>query len=97
MNFLSTPYDIFEDQDFRKRVLVAALLQGSPAGQLEFFYAVNGLSIAAKTDIVAAYEFAKQGNPYHSRLGLDPGIITDGMITAAVEEALAKESGAING
>lgn len=92
MSFLSTPYEIFEDGDFRRRVLVAAVQAGADAASLEYFYSQNGLAIAAKPDIVEAYEYAKRAQPYHARLCFDAEIITDGMITAAVAAALEAQA-----
>ena len=85
---LSTVYELFECEHFRKRVQAALLNEGFFDTPPEIWYQTFGQRVAANPPIVEAFEYGKNSRPYHSSLGLDPSIIPDKLIVTAVQEVL---------
>lgn len=85
----STAYEIYENMDFKKRVLVAlTVLDNDTIASPDMWYTQYGLKVAASDTIVNAWEYAQNTNPYHARLGYDPTIITDSAIRVAVQNII---------
>lgn len=85
-----------QDQDFRQRVAAAYSLElvadGTlPAGNNDpwSWVSTNAWAIAAAPGFADAYAYALAADPPNPAPGKDPGVITDGMILAAVQAILA--------
>lgn len=85
---LSTAYEIFENQDFKQRILVAITCLRDSREAPDSWYYNHGLKLACTPAFIQAWEKKKKNNPYHSRLGYDPTVISDEMITTAIKETL---------
>lgn len=87
MSFTSI-YEASQDPDLRNRVAAACttLSQERDGG---WWADQHMLAIAADQEIADAWAYSADVNPWHGRRGLDPGIITDGMITNAVSAVLS--------
>lgn len=82
-------YECSQDPDFRQRVQVAVLTeQIAPAGAAAWV-TQHALDVAAVPGIASAWEYSKVGQPYHSRRGYDPSVLTDTAIRDAVIEVAA--------
>ena len=81
----STIWECAQDPDLRNRVTACVQAQDiAPAGA-ESWVTQNMLALASQKAIADAWEPSTVANPYHSRRGHDPAIITDQMITDAVQ------------
>ena len=81
----STIWECAQDPDLRNRVTACVQAQDiAPAGS-ESWVTQNMLALATTKAIADAWEHSTVANPYHSRRGHDPAIITDQMITDAVQ------------
>ena len=83
---------ISQDQDLRNRAAIAAAEQGVEAGGEESWVYRNARRLASQPGWDAAWEsglLARQ-DPDHDLppIGLDPAVITDGMILSAVQKLL---------
>lgn len=77
-------YEASVDPDLRARVKVAVTKQGlAPAGA-DAWVQEHMLAVCAFEDVYKAYAYVKETQPYHSRPGHDPVVVTDAMIDAAV-------------
>lgn len=82
----ATIWECSQDRDLRNRVAVCVQAQDiAPAGA-ESWVTQNMLAVATTKAIADAWEHSMVANPYHSRRGHDPVIITDQMITDAVQK-----------
>lgn len=81
---LNAIFDASQDTDLRARVMVAVTKAGfAPAGG-EAWVTQHMLEVCARPQIYEAYAYVKQTQPYHSRPGYDPVVVTDAMIEEAV-------------
>jgi hypothetical protein len=88
----STGHLISQDTDLRNRAAIAAAEQGVAAGEEEHWVYRNVRRLATQPGWGAAWEsgLLARENPDHGLppIGLDPAVITDGMILSAVQKLL---------
>lgn len=86
----ATIYEASQDSDLRNRVAAAytSITSNRDGG---WWADQHMLAIAAGQEIADAWAYSADTNPHHGRRGLDPGIITDEMITNAVSAVLGHE------
>lgn len=81
----SSIWECAQDRDLRNRVTVCVqALDVAPAGA-ESWVTENMLAIATTEEIASAWEHSTVAQPYHSRRGHDPSVITDQMLSDAVQ------------
>ena len=81
----ATIWECAQDRDLRNRVTVCVQAQDiAPAGA-ESWVTTHMLALASQPAIADAWEHSTTANPYHSRRGYDPTVITDQMIGDAVQ------------
>jgi hypothetical protein len=81
-----TGHLISQDQDIRNRAAVAAAEQGVAAGEEEHWVFIHCRRLATQPGWAAAWESALANGV--ERPGLDPAVISDGQILAAVQSLL---------
>lgn len=82
----ATIWECSQDRDLQNRVTVCVqALDIAPAGA-ESWVTQNMLALATTEEIANAWEHSMLAQPYHSRRGHDPAVITDQMISDAVHE-----------
>jgi hypothetical protein len=86
----STIHAISQSQSLRNRCSAAAAEQGVPAGEEDHWVYTHALRLAAQPGWSAAWESALTSGVEDP--GADPGVITDGMILAAVQALLGAEA-----
>lgn len=72
-----------QDRDLRARVTACVAADNIGAGSPESWVTTNMLTIA--THFESAWAHSMTAQPYHSRRGHDPAIITDAAIKTAVQ------------
>lgn len=88
----STIWECAQDPDLRNRVTVCVqALDIAPAGAASWV-TENMLALATTKAIASAWEHSMLAQPYHSRRGHDPVVITDKMISDAVEAVTGSTS-----
>lgn len=81
----SSIWECAQDPDLRNRVTVCVqTLDPGPVGA-ESWVTTHMLALAATEEIANAWEHSMLAQPYHSRRGHDTAVVTDQMISDAVQ------------